>query len=134
MEVEAMSKPARQKKIYSGRHIHDVERATVEVPPLVTVRQPDGSHYDLRPRASQQLFNHSPDGFAWGYGGSGPAQLALAILLDYYLDPALALRLHQDFKWATVARWPMSGEWQITGEEIERICLPLLYAKRVGGA
>ena len=28
--------------------------------------------YDLR--------NHSPTGFAWGYGGSGPSQLALAIL------------------------------------------------------
>lgn len=23
---------------------------------------------------------HSPDGFAWGYGGSGPADLALSIL------------------------------------------------------
>ena len=25
------------------------------------------------------LRNHSPSGFEWGYGGSGPAQLALAI-------------------------------------------------------
>lgn len=33
------------------------------------------------------LFNHSPDGFEWGYGGSGPAQLALAILADF-LGPA----------------------------------------------
>ena len=24
------------------------------------------------------LWNHSPTGFEWGYGGSGPAQLALA--------------------------------------------------------
>jgi hypothetical protein len=36
--------------------------------------------------------NHSPDGFEWGYHGSGPAQLALAILLhaaeNYYgLEP-----------------------------------------------
>ena len=28
--------------------------------------------------------NHSPTGFAWGYGGSGPAQLALAILITEY--------------------------------------------------
>src|SRR5204863_5783137 len=35
----------------------------------------------LRPGRSQRVINHSPDGFAWGYGGSGPAQLALAILL-----------------------------------------------------
>lgn len=26
------------------------------------------------------LVNHSPTGFAWGYSGSGPAQLAIAIL------------------------------------------------------
>lgn len=32
----------------------------------------------LNPRLD--LFNHSPTGFEWGYGGSGPAQLALAIL------------------------------------------------------
>ena len=28
----------------------------------------------LSPRPSWKLRNHSPDGFAWGYGGSGPAQ------------------------------------------------------------
>jgi hypothetical protein len=28
------------------------------------------------------LFNHSPTGFSWGYGGSGPAQLAVALLAD----------------------------------------------------
>ena len=36
----------------------------------------------LNPEPSQELWNHSPDGFNWGYGGSGPAQLALALLLD----------------------------------------------------
>jgi Family of unknown function (DUF6166) len=30
----------------------------------------------LNPRLD--LWNHSPTGFEWGYGGSGPAQLALA--------------------------------------------------------
>jgi hypothetical protein len=28
------------------------------------------------------LFNHSPTGFSWGDGGSGPAQLAVALLAD----------------------------------------------------
>jgi len=36
---------------------------------------------ELFPNDSQKVRNHSPDGFAWGYGGSGPAQLALAICL-----------------------------------------------------
>jgi hypothetical protein len=52
----------------------------------------------LDPRPSQKLFNHSPDGFQWGYGGSGPAQLALAILLDFTCDSQRSLHIHQDFK------------------------------------
>ena len=51
----------------------------------------------LNPIKSQQVFNHSPDGFAWGYGGSGPAQLALAILLEF-TNQETALKLYQDFK------------------------------------
>ena len=38
----------------------------------------DGRNLDLR----LDLFNHSPTGFEWGYAGSGPAQLALALLAD----------------------------------------------------
>lgn len=37
---------------------------------------------DLAPRLD--LVNHSPAGLNWGYGGSGPAQLALAILADHF--------------------------------------------------
>jgi hypothetical protein len=38
------------------------------------------------------LFNHSPAGFDWGYGGSGPAQLALAMLADALVHDAETLR------------------------------------------
>lgn len=42
----------------------------------------------ISPDQSLRFRNHSPDGFEWSYGGSGPAQLALAILLhaaeNYY--------------------------------------------------
>lgn len=31
----------------------------------------DGKRLD--PEPSQKVRNHSPDGFYWGYGGSGPA-------------------------------------------------------------
>lgn len=50
---------------------------------------------------------HSPDGYEWGYAGSGPADLALSILADYFGEPAQtvkegrnskAYRLHQSFK------------------------------------
>lgn len=50
----------------------------------------------LRPRFD--LRNHSPSGFEWGYGGSGPAQLALAILADHLGDADRAVRIYQAFK------------------------------------
>ena len=34
------------------------------------------------PKPSLAVNTHSPDGFSWGYAGSGPAQLALAILMS----------------------------------------------------
>ncbi len=56
--------------------------------------------------------NHSPDGFNWGYGGSGPAQLALAIILklsgkeDGY----------QNFKEMVVAPLPMGKDFEMEFE------------------
>jgi len=54
--------------------------------------------------ARLSLRNHSPAGFSWGYGGSGPAQLALALLCHATRNPQLALELHQQFKWVIVRR------------------------------
>jgi hypothetical protein len=63
----------------------------------------DGDALDLV--ESLRVWRHSPSGFAWGYAGSGPAQLALAILLRF-TDADTASRLHQAFKSEHVARWP----------------------------
>jgi len=52
---------------------------------------------ELDPSKSQKAWNHSPDGFNAGYGGSGPAQSALAILLEV-TDEEKAVRSHQEFK------------------------------------
>jgi len=57
----------------------------------------------LDPAPSQKIVNHSPDGFAWGYEGSGPAQLALAILLRHTGDNNLAVRDYQLFKRQVIA-------------------------------
>lgn len=77
---------------------------------------PDGETTELSPAASQHLRNHSPDGFQWGYGGSGPAQLALALLLDVTGNPELAQSCYQDFKFHWVASWGES--WSITSRDI----------------
>lgn len=55
------------------------------------------------PARSQAVRNHSPGGFEWGYGGSGPSQLALALLLEE-VDEERALSLYQDFKWVVIAK------------------------------
>lgn len=62
----------------------------------------------LDPRPSQKLRNHSRDGFAWSYGGSGPSQLALAILKQVVSNEK-ALRWYQDFKWHAIATLPQNN-------------------------
>lgn len=62
------------------------------------------------------IVRHSPTGFAWGYGGSGPADLALNILL-LYTDSPTAEEHYQSFKWAFIASMPPQGG-VIKGEDI----------------
>lgn len=66
------------------------------------------------------LRNHSPSGFNWGYGGSGPAQLALAILVNFTGNEAFALAHYQDFKWHFLATEAMgtASRFQIEGAQI----------------
>jgi hypothetical protein len=65
--------------------------------------------------------NYSPVGFDWGHGGAGPAQLALAILADFFGPSvrALVMARHQKFKLDIVANFPLEG-WKLTGERIEK--------------
>jgi hypothetical protein len=52
----------------------------------------------VTPQQSLELANYSPSGFSWGYSGSGPAQLVLALLLDYTGDENVALAHYTAFK------------------------------------
>lgn len=56
---------------------------------------------ELDDQESRKLRDHSPGGFEWGYGGSGPAQLAVAICSKLW--PDLWSRVYQDFKWMYLA-------------------------------
>ena len=76
-----------------------------------------GDGAELSPAASQRVRNHSPDGFNWGYRGSGPAQLALALLLDVTGDPDVADGHYQRFKEAFVSTW-LGDTWTVTAAEI----------------
>ena len=78
----------------------------------------------LNPRLD--LWNHSPTGFEWGYCGSGPAQLALAILADHCKDDERALNFHQRFKWAVIAELPGRG-WTIRSRGHRGASVALLF-------
>lgn len=60
----------------------------------------------LDPKFSLRVRPHSHDGFAWGYAGSGPAQLALGILLAAGVSKPKAVSLYQDFKRAFIQQLP----------------------------
>jgi hypothetical protein len=70
----------------------------------------------LSPAKSMKVRLHA-DAFEWGYAGSGPAQLALALLLEEGVSPELAITLHQRLKFYTVVHLK-KDEWSITGTQI----------------
>lgn len=80
----------------------------------VTVSDGNGGR-GLDPRFD--LRTHSPTGFEWGYGGSGPAQLALALAADVLGDDEAALDVYQRLKFRVVGRLPAAG-WTLTEAEL----------------
>ena len=95
----------------------------------------DGEPYQLR-----HIVYHSPDGFAWGYGGSGPADLALSILADHlgecsagedpWLGNPQCWRYYQPFKFDFVANWPMDVPFELHSEEIDAWLGAAMLAKQ----
>ena len=66
---------------------------------------------------SLALRSHSPTGIEWGYLGSGPAQLALSILL-YVTDEAPALEHYQTFKDRVVSQLPRHRGWRFSSAHV----------------
>lgn len=69
---------------------------------------------------------HSPDGFEWGYRGSGPADLARCILIDYLQIPIpnpknsgeILVPHYQDFKVHFIAVVDREDGFRIEGSAI----------------
>jgi len=100
--------------MYTGKIINDGEIKDVDR----IVFNGSGKTLDLE--ASLKIVNHSPTGFCWGYGGSGPSQLALAILRDHFDgDRERALALYMDFKWKVIQKLPMDKDFILTDEQVE---------------
>ena len=67
-------------RVFSGKK--------VEYDRIVEIEQ-NGSVAPLPLEPSLEIAGHSPDGFNWGYDGSGSAQLALGILYEVTGDAEL---------------------------------------------
>jgi hypothetical protein len=104
-------------KTYRGRREGHVAEVTVDGRPL-------------NPRLD--VWNHSPNGFEWGYGGSGPAQLALALLFDHLGNDGEAVTLHHDFKRMVVAQLPYRG-WELTSRQMDA-WLEIVRSRSTAGA
>lgn len=66
-----------------------------------------------------ELRNHSPTGFAWGYPGSGPSQLALA-LLCMELGEMPALELYHRYKDEVISHLDQDKGWWMNSSDIHR--------------
>lgn len=92
----------------------------------VTVRvndgpaQPFAARFDLR--------SHSLDDFEWGYSGSGPAQLALALAADVLVDDERVQDIYQDLQFKLGGR--LAKDTWSPGEEEIRAVLEQLQRQR----
>jgi hypothetical protein len=73
-------------------------------------------NFRLSPMRSQKVFDHSTE-FNWGYMGSGPSQLALALLLEAGADNDEASAWHQEFKVDHIASLKQM-DFQMTGDVV----------------
>ena len=94
-----------QQTISEGSRISGVER-TVYIDDRI-----------LSPARSTEVYNHSNGEFTWGYGGSGPAQLGLALLLEAGASNNEASSYHQKFKWEIISNLP-STRFSMQGQQV----------------
>lgn len=70
-----------------------------------------GYPLEVRPLGRSGQF-HSPDGHSWGYGGSGPSQLAHDLLWDVLgVEPAPSL--YHAFKEVFIAPLDIDRDWTL---------------------
>lgn len=106
-------------KVYKGYRMPD---GTVRV----IVATPDGHSQDL-----PHHVRHSPDGYEWGYLGSGPAELARCLLFDATQDWTVTGVLYQDFKEDVVACWPTQTSYRL-GDSRPLRCWALPHSMIMG--
>jgi hypothetical protein len=108
-------------KIYQGRRTPEGC--------IVAVHEEGGEPQPLNLRLD--LRNHSPTGAEWGYGGSGPAQLALALAADVLGDDRRAQGVYQQLKFKLIGRLPREG-WTLTEDDLRSTIAALERERGLG--
>jgi len=106
-------------KLYRGKR---TKHATT-----VMVEEESGQSRTLDPR--HDLRNHSPTGFEWGYGGSGPAQLALALAADVLGDDEKAQDVYERLKFKLIGGLPDAG-WVLTEDRVRTVIGTILEERQ----
>jgi Family of unknown function (DUF6166) len=83
---------------------------------IVTVHE-EGQ--EPRPLALRHDLRRHSEEFNWGYGGSGPAQLALALAADVLGDIEAAQDVYQRLKFQLVGRFARDG-WSLTEDQLRQ--------------
>lgn len=78
----------------------------------VTVHEERPTKPDGPRKALTHLVRHSPTGFEWGYGGSGPSDLARSLLADLFGEPDVHQEIYQAFKVRVIAG--LGDDWILT--------------------
>lgn len=108
-------------KIYHGRMRGD--RAVVYV-----TTETDQKRRYLQHRTGRD--SHSPTGFNWGYLGSGPAELAYAIVKDI-LGRVPSGFLYQEFKAKAIATIPIDRwRWDVREELFRCVLDPIVLQEK----
>ncbi len=108
-------------KVYRGYRIFESDHSGEGVVSQVckVVVWENAGRYDLP--MCLDIRNHSPTGFEWGYGGSGPAQLALALVADCMGRDLAVPTIYQHVKFKLVANFRVDT-WTLTEEDL-RVCI-----------
>jgi len=118
-----MTTVAREEVVYIGR-----PRNLAVEDGFACVQRNDGVYLKTR----LNTIDHSPAGFSWGYAGSGPSQLAVALLWDTLEDRVskgaakqFAIRYYMRFKFEVLC-WIPYKSFELSQEYIWQWLLDIL--------
>jgi hypothetical protein len=96
-------------KMYIGQIVDD------DFGPVVVEDLAAGTRQSLR-----HVVRYSPDGFSWGYNGSGPAELARCILIDLLGMDRIEMvdSLDLRFRMEVIAALPRKRGWRLSEHSV----------------